>query len=102
MAPLVEDDIDITGLSQVVWAFATRSHPERGEHDYPHKLRMQLAVYLDEEEQYTFSAGKVIHNCLLTDLFPTGARPVKGNFENGWPEEIQQRVLANWRECGLR
>nr|WP_263053488.1 UbiD family decarboxylase [Catenulispora acidiphila] len=25
---LVEDDVDITDLEQVVWAFATRSHPD--------------------------------------------------------------------------
>jgi UbiD family decarboxylase len=27
---LVEDDIDITGLCEVVWAFATRAPPEHG------------------------------------------------------------------------
>jgi 4-hydroxy-3-polyprenylbenzoate decarboxylase len=47
-------------------------------------------------------AGKVIHNCLLADLFPDGARPVKGSFENGWPPEIRQRVLDNWAKYGYR
>ncbi|GLW67766.1 UbiD-like decarboxylase [Kitasatospora phosalacinea] len=98
---LVEDDIDITNLDEVVWAFATRSHPERGEFHYPHKLSMQLAVYLSPEEAHTFSAGKVVYNCLLADLYPEGQRPVKGSFENGWPPEIQQRVLANWRSYGF-
>jgi UbiD family decarboxylase len=99
---LVEDDVDITDLSQVVWAFATRSHPERGEYHFPHKLSMQLAVYLSEEESHTFNAGKVIYNCLLADLYPEGRRPVKGSFENGWPAEIQQRVLENWHAYGYR
>jgi 4-hydroxy-3-polyprenylbenzoate decarboxylase len=97
---VVEDDVDITALDEVVWAFATRSHPERGEFHYPHKLSMQLAVYLSPEEARTFSAGKVIYNCLLADLYPQGARPVKGSFENGWPAEVQQRVLDNWTAYG--
>ncbi|MFC1408058.1 UbiD family decarboxylase [Streptacidiphilus sp. N1-12] len=98
---VVEDDIDITDLSEVVWAFATRSHPERGEFHFPNKLSMQLAVYLSEEESHTFKAGKVIYNCLLADLYPAGSRPVKGSFENGWPTEIQERVLANWGAYGF-
>ncbi|KAA2252417.1 UbiD family decarboxylase [Solihabitans fulvus] len=101
---LVEDDVDITDLSQVVWAFATRSHPDtgRGEFHFPHKVSDQLAVYLSEEESRTFMAGKVIYNCLLADLYPEGRRPVKGSFENGWPVEIQERVLNNWRAYGYR
>jgi UbiD family decarboxylase len=97
---VVEDDIDITDLDEVVWAFATRSHPERGEFHFPHKLSDQLAVYLSPEESHTFMAGKVVYNCLLADLYPEGGRPVKGSFENGWPEEIRQRVLDNWQAYG--
>lgn len=99
---VVEDDVDITDLSQVVWAFATRSHPDvdRGEFHYPPAVSDQLAVYLSPEESKTFSAGKVIYNCLLADLYPQGSRPVKGSFENGWPAEIQRRVLENWHDYG--
>ncbi len=97
---VVEDDIDITDLDEVVWAFATRSHPERGEFHFPHRLSDQLAVYLSPEESHTFMAGKVVYNCLLADLYPEGSRPVKGSFENGWPEEIRQRVLDNWPAYG--
>ncbi|GGB23457.1 UbiD-like decarboxylase [Flexivirga endophytica] len=99
---VVEDDIDITDLDQVVWAFATRSHPDvdRGEFHFPTSPSDQLAVYLSPEEQHTFRAGKVIYNCLLADLFPDGRRPVKGSFENGWPREIQQKVLTSWRDYG--
>jgi len=98
---VIEDDVDITDLSQVVWAFSTRSHPERGEFHFPPKLSMQLAVYLSPEESHSFMAGKVIYNCLLADLYPDGNRPVKGSFENGWPVEIQHRVLTNWADYGF-
>ncbi|MFJ4653333.1 UbiD family decarboxylase [Nocardia sp. NPDC088792] len=101
---LVEDDVDITNLNEVVWAFATRSHPdaERGEFHFPHRLSDDLPIYLDEEEKHTYMAGKVIYNCLLADLYPDGKRPVKGSFENGWPTDIQERVLAEWRAYGYR
>ena len=95
---LVEDDVDITNLDEIVWAFATRSHPERGEFHFPNKLSDQLAIYLSPEEQHSFKAGKVIYNCLLADLFPKDKRPVKGSFENGWPSDIQQRVLTRWTD----
>jgi hypothetical protein len=35
-------------------------------------------------------------------LFPSGQRPVKGSFQNGWPAHIQQRVLARWNAYGYR
>ncbi|WP_429416077.1 hypothetical protein [Nocardia sp. GAS34] len=101
---VVEDDVDITNLAEVVWAFATRSHPDidRGEFHYPRKLTDPLAIYLSEDEQHGFSAGKVIYNCLLADLYPAERRPAKGSFENGWPAEIQQRVLEGWSRYGYR
>jgi 4-hydroxy-3-polyprenylbenzoate decarboxylase len=97
---LVEDDIDITQIDQVVWAFATRSHPEHGETHFPAEPMANLSVYLDEAEQHSYRAGKVVYNCLLADRFPTAARPVKGSFENGWPTEIQHRVISNWNTYG--
>jgi 4-hydroxy-3-polyprenylbenzoate decarboxylase len=39
-------------------------------------------------------------DALPADLYPEGKRPVKGSFENGWPAEIQERVLKNWHEYG--
>jgi 4-hydroxy-3-polyprenylbenzoate decarboxylase len=99
---LVEDDIDITDLEQVMWAFATRCHPDvdRGAFHYPAQVSDQLAVYLSPEEQHSFLAGKVVYNCLLADLYPAGRRPVKGSFENGWPRDVQRKVLARWQEYG--
>jgi UbiD family decarboxylase len=95
---LVEDDIDITDLNQVVWAFATRAHPEHGEVHFPAEPTAALSVYLSEEEMHSYRAGKVIYVCLLADRFGAKERPVKGSFENGWPVEIQQRVLARWSD----
>jgi 4-hydroxy-3-polyprenylbenzoate decarboxylase len=99
---LVEDDIDITNVDEVVWAFATRAHPEHGEVHFPAESTAALSVYLSEVEQHTYRAGKVVYNCLLADLFPAARRPTKGSFTNSWPAEIRQRVLDNWHKYGYR
>lgn len=99
---LVEDDIDITNVKEIVWAFATRSHPEHGEVHFPDRPTAALSVYLDESEQHSYRAGKVIYCCLLADRFAADERPVKGSFENGWPEHVQERVLSNWHGYGYR
>jgi 4-hydroxy-3-polyprenylbenzoate decarboxylase len=73
-----------------------------GEFHFPDLPSDQLAIYLDEDEAHSYRAGKVIHNCLLADRFPPDKRPVKGTFANGWPADIQQRVLTNWTAYGYR
>lgn len=98
---LVESDIDITDLSKVVWAFATRAHPEHGELRIPGLPSDQLAIYLDEEEAHTFRAGQVIHNCLLAGRFPAGQRPVKGSLESGWPDDIRQECSPTGTPTGF-
>ncbi len=97
---LVEDDVDITDVSEIVWAFATRAHPTHGELQFPALPTAALSIYLDEQEMHSYRAGKVIHNCLLADRFPADARPVKGSFAHGWPEEVQRRVIASWGRYG--
>jgi 4-hydroxy-3-polyprenylbenzoate decarboxylase len=97
---LVEDDVDITDPNEAIWAFATRTHPEHGEIHFPAQPHVQLSVYLSEAEAHSYRAGKVIYNCLLADLYDEKVRPTKGSFANGWPEEIRERVLANWTAYG--
>ncbi|HEX5555079.1 MAG TPA: hypothetical protein VFX43_17695 [Chitinophagaceae bacterium] len=98
----VEDDIDITDVNQVVWAFSTRAHPTHGEIYFPDEPNAILFVYLDETERETYKATKVIHNCLLADRFTKDEMPAKGSFENGWPADIQQKVLQQWKQYGYR
>jgi 4-hydroxy-3-polyprenylbenzoate decarboxylase len=97
---LVEDDVDITNLAEVVWAFATRAHPAHGEVHFPDKNNVGLSVYLDEKERLAWRSTKVIHNCLLADRYKSSDRPLKGSFENDWPAEIQEIVLKSWKNYG--
>jgi 4-hydroxy-3-polyprenylbenzoate decarboxylase len=97
---LVEDDVDITDINQVVWAFSTRAHPAHGEIYFASEPNANLYIYLDDIEKETYRGTKVVHNCLLADRFSKEERPVKGSFEAGWPDEIQQHVLRSWHRYG--
>jgi 3-polyprenyl-4-hydroxybenzoate decarboxylase len=100
---VVEDDIDITNVNEVVWAFATRAHPEHGEVRFPAEpTQVAGEVYLEGAELHSYQAGKVVYNCLLADRFDKRDRPVKGDLEHGWPAEVMQRVLGNWHTYGYR
>jgi UbiD family decarboxylase len=99
---LVEDDFDFTDVGQVVWAFASRAHPHHGEIYFEGQAQNNLPVFLDPNEKFTYHATKVIHNCLLADRFPVGERPVSADLEHGWPPEVRNRVLQNWRGYGYR
>jgi 4-hydroxy-3-polyprenylbenzoate decarboxylase len=99
---LVEDDVDITNINEVVWAFSTRAHPAHGEIYFPDKANVALYVYLDEQEKHTYRGTKVLHNCLLADRYTDGDRPQKGSFENGWPEDVRRKVLSAWKTYGFK
>lgn len=93
---LMEHDIDISDPRQVIWAFASRAHPEHGEVHFDNEPYGNLAVYLDSTEKFSFHAKKVVHNCLLADRFAPDERPVAADFAHGWPAAIGDRVLARW------
>ncbi|MGH7050871.1 MAG: hypothetical protein ACREFS_04635 [Acetobacteraceae bacterium] len=97
---LVEDDVDITDIKDVVWAFSTRAHPAHSELYFPDEANVALYVYLDEKEKHTDRGTKVLHNCLLVDRYADGERPRKGRFDNGWPEAAHQKVLNSWTRYG--
>ena len=99
---LVEDDVDITNLDEVVWAFATRAHPSHGEIHFPNKDNVDLYVYLEENEKGTCRSTKVVHNCLTADRYPPATLPRKSTLTNAWPSEIQQKVLSSWQRYGYR
>ena len=99
---LIENDIDITDVGQVVWAFASRAHPAHGEIYFKNEAQNILPVFLDQNEKFSFIVTKVIHNCLLADRHPPTERPKRSDLEYGWPAEVRQRVLENWQEYGYR
>jgi 4-hydroxy-3-polyprenylbenzoate decarboxylase len=99
---LMEDNVDITDVNDVVWAFGSRAHPGHGEIYFAEEATTNLPIFLDDAEKHVFRGTKVVHNCLLNDHYPPGTRPGVVSFRDGWPREIQQRVLEHWHAYGYR
>jgi 4-hydroxy-3-polyprenylbenzoate decarboxylase len=98
---LVGDDIDPTNLDELVWAFATRNHPERGQFLFPKERMLPLVAFLGAEERKESRGAKVIYNCLPPDDCPPDQAPRRSSFRFLWPQEIQERVLRNWTRYGF-
>jgi UbiD family decarboxylase len=97
---LVENDIDVSNVDEVVWAFASRAHPAHGEIYFKNEAQNVLPVFLDPDEKHTFKTVKVIHNCLLADRFEVADRPKRSDLNNGWPPSVRDIVLGNWSAYG--
>jgi 4-hydroxy-3-polyprenylbenzoate decarboxylase len=97
---LLEDDIDATNLDEVVWAFATRCHPERDRFLFPNEEILPLVAYLSPDERKQARGTKVIHCGLAPDDLPSDQVPRRSSFRFLWPREIQERVLQNWQRYG--
>lgn len=97
---VVEDDFDVTDVAQVIWAFASRAHPSRGEVYFPDAPQNALSIFLASSEKAAFKTTKVAHNALLADRFPITERPVRSDFEHAWPSDLQAQVLSRWADYG--
>lgn len=98
---LFEDDVDATNLDEVVWAFATRVHPEKGRFLFPQERVLPLVGFLTPEERKTRLGAKVIYSGLPADDLPREQIPRRSSFRFLWPAEIQERVVKKWREYGF-
>lgn len=93
---LLDDDIDPGNVDEVIWAYATRCHPETDAHFYAHEKTMPLIHYLNAAEKKDMSSTKVIYNGLI----PSFDRTKIASFKQNVPQELQERVIGNWNKYG--
>ena len=99
---VVRDDIDITNIREVAWAFATRNPPgERGETIYKHSTNQPLVPYFTPGEKLSGEGTKVIYSCLPPDEWGDTITASRASFTQNYPAEIQERVLSRWKEFGF-
>ncbi len=96
---LMEDDVDPTNTNEMIWAFATRTHPGREVifNDEPSNI---ILIFLDSKEKLSYKSTKSVYNCLSHDDWTPATKPRRTSFKHLWPAEIQQRVLQNWTTYG--
>ena len=88
---VLDDDIDPSNISDVLWALGTRIHPNLRQEHWPVRILPWYQCYT-EEERHAGRGPIVIHDGLLTTLEDGEARPA--TFDSLYPPELRQRVLA--------
>jgi 4-hydroxy-3-polyprenylbenzoate decarboxylase len=99
---LLGDDIDPANLEEVVWAFASRCHPERGQFLFPNQETLPLLAFLSAPERAARLSTKVIYHGLPLDDQPAERLPRRTSFRHGVPPAIREKVLRDWRSYGYR
>ncbi|KFA79325.1 hypothetical protein S40288_03555 [Stachybotrys chartarum IBT 40288] len=99
---LFGSDVDIYNFKDVVWAHATRCRPGKDEHVFEDVPGFPLTPYMGHGGGGDpRRGGKVISDCLFPVEYE-GKKPFSSvDFRTSYPQEIQERVLANWEKMGL-
>lgn len=97
---VLEDDVDPTNTDEVVWAYATRAHPGTSELVFGNEQTGALSIYLEPDEKRVMRSTKAVYDCLTRDEWTGGHTPKRTSLARGYPEELRERVLSNWRAYG--
>lgn len=85
-----DDDVDLSDVRDVIWAFTSRCHPTRDQTTIEERRCSPISPAYSGQERETWTGPLVIHDCLLA----LGAeRPYAASFEGVYPEDVRQRVL---------
>jgi 4-hydroxy-3-polyprenylbenzoate decarboxylase len=88
---VLDDDIDPSNTSDLLWALGTRIHPQLRQEHWPVPILPWYQCYT-EEERHGGRGPIVVHDGLLTALEDGEARPA--TFDSLYPAELRARVLA--------
>jgi UbiD family decarboxylase len=104
---LVGDDVDITDINELVWAYATRYHPGLNEYLYDAALGSPLVPYLSREwlrdsTKLPNKGGKSVTSLLLPSEFDGQRDYVQSSFNSAYPEEVKKKVLDKWTKYGFK
>lgn len=99
---VVEDDIDIFNLSEVIHAWATRCHSERGTF-IKHVEGSALAITpcYSQEERERHAGASVAFDVSFPPEWDRWETPVRATFDKMYPDEVKKEVLDNWKAYGL-
>ena len=104
MNSIVDEDVDVTNMTEVIHAMCVKCHPYRGIHifrDTP--VYPLLNPFLSPENRLIGSDGAyVLFDCTWPKEWPPEAIPKKASFDVLWPRDIQEKVLSNWESYGYK
>ena len=95
-----DDDIDLSDLRDLIWAWNSRCHPVTG-HFVMEDLPANPIEPMYSAAHLSFDGGRTplgpidVLNCLLD---PKATDLHIASFDSNYPKEIKERVLARWKE----
>jgi len=99
---VVDEDVDVFNLTEVIHALSTKCHPGRGILITTYEGRAQtLTPYYEQEERSRLAGATAAFDATWPPHWKLSETPVKATFEGTYPEEVKQKVLANWEAYGL-
>jgi phenylphosphate carboxylase alpha subunit len=102
MVVVVDEKTDIYNKDEIIHALSTKCHPVTGIRVEEHGVGTPLNPFASPEERRYGRAPKVIFDCLFPPDWPASELPIKVSFNNVYPKEIQEKVLANWSKYGFK
>jgi UbiD family decarboxylase len=92
-AYVLDDDIDPADDTDLIWALATRVHPDHRAEPWLGPINPLMTSYTPTEHA-SHMGPVVVHDALL----PAGGhgRLPHSSFAQAYPRDIQDRVLAHW------
>ncbi|KAH7065584.1 putative 3-octaprenyl-4-hydroxybenzoate carboxy-lyase [Macrophomina phaseolina] len=98
---LVGDDIDVYDGRDVLWAFSTRCRPFDDETLFPDVRAFPLIPYNGHGAHSPVRGGKVVSDALLPVEYTKGRTWEAASFKESYPEDVKQKVLADWQAMGF-
>jgi 4-hydroxy-3-polyprenylbenzoate decarboxylase len=98
---VVNDDVDPTDMDQVIFAFATKCHPERGTTVYKDMPGSPLTPFLSFQEREWFRCTNVLYDCTWPLDWKDEHIPKLASFKSIYPEELQKNVIKKLKKYNI-
>ena len=97
---VVEDDVNPFNMAEVFHAMVTKCHPYRGIVRLEGSMASALVPWATRHEQQFLQGARVYFDCTWPPDWAPEDIPRKCSFNNIYPAEVQQRVLAKLSKYG--
>ena len=100
---VVDDDVDVFDMNQVIHAFATKCHPGRGILVNHHEGKGNaLTPCYNAQERRKLNGAFAAFDATWPLEWPPEAIPMRASFADIYSREMQEKVVARWREYGFQ
>ncbi len=99
---VVNEDVNPADIIEVIHSFATKCDPVKGTITIAQGIGSNLTPFIHPDERESAKCGKVVYDCTWPKDWQEEETPKKASFKSIYPEDIQRKVLNNWREYGFK